>query len=951
LATLLPVALFAAIVGYFLVDEERETFRRGAEERTLAMVTAVDAELRGSLDTIQALSLVASLTDDNLSYFRGAAKQVLAGQPNWTTIDLTLPDGRRVLDLIAADDAPLPPTQRFEPSFERALQTFKPAIGDLAMGPVSKRWNYTVRAPVVRDGAVKYVLSAVVAPESIGQLVSAQNVPPGWVAVVLDSSNRIVARTVAPEESRGQLASQSLRDALARAPSGWFRGSTIEGTEVYTPYRRSAISGWAFAMGIPASAVDAAAWRAAGLLAAGLLGALALAFAVAHLVGRRISAPIAALAAATDALGRGERVPVPQSAAITEVSGLARTLQASIDAMREREERFRLMADAAPVLIWLAGTDQRCTWFNKPWLDFVGRTMEQELGDGWTENVHPEDSDRCLTTYTTAFDARQPFSVEYRLRRRDGEYRWVLDNGAPRFAAAGEFSGYIGSCVDITDLKQAGETLRASAERLQLALDAGRMGSWQWDIQSNKVTWSADLEAIHGLAPGTFPGTFEAYQKDIHPDDRANVQQAIARSLEQGEHHIEYRIVLPDGATRWVEGRGQVLRDASGAPIRVVGVCMDVTERKRAEEALQAAARAKDEFLAMLGHELRNPLAALTAASHVLSVVDPAREEFNLARAIVVRQTKHMARLIADLVDISRVAFGKLALQRESFNLADAASNVIATWRASGRLDAHHVTLSVEPAWVDGDRARIEQITSNLLDNALKFTAPGAAVNLSVRRAGAEAVLQVADQGIGLTAEECGRVFDLFVQAERSERSERAGAGLGIGLALVKRLTELHAGSVSVSSTGRGNGAVFTVRLPAIPQPVTPAEAPATQAANGRSILIVDDNDDARHMLQTLLALGGHNVRTARDGTTGLALADVSLPDVALIDVALPDMDGYEVARRLRAAPNARRIGLVAVTGFGQAEDQQRAFEAGFDAHLVKPVSPERLEQVIAGLR
>jgi CheY-like chemotaxis protein/anti-sigma regulatory factor (Ser/Thr protein kinase) len=307
-----------------------------------------------------------------------------------------------------------------------------------------------------------------------------------------------------------------------------------------------------------------------------------------------------------------------------------------------------------------------------------------------------------------------------------------------------------------------------------------------------------------------------------------------------------------------------------------------------------------------------------------------------------------MARLIADLLDVSRVTLGKLALQRARFNVADAVSSVVDVWRASGRLDTHKVSLAAEPAWVDGDRARIEQIVANLLDNALKFTPAGAAVTVSVRREGAEAVLRVADQGIGLAAEECERVFDLFVQAERTER---AGGGLGIGLALVKRLAELHGGSVSVSSEGRGRGAVFMVRLPAVEQPAARDDAPSMRVDGARSILIVEDNDDARQMLQTVLALRGHEVRAARDGKTGLALAAVAPPDVALIDVALPDMDGYEVARRLRAALGARRIGLVAVTGFGQAEDQRRALEAGFDAHLVKPVTPEQLEQVIAGLR
>ncbi len=820
LATLLPVALFAAIVGYFLVQEQRETFRRGAEARALAMSTAVDTALNGSIATLQALATLPALDRTDLEALRDTAERVLAAQPDWSNINLALPSGQQIMNLQRAPGAALPDTSKFDPNWKIAVEQRAPYVSDLVMGPITGQWDYAVRVPVTRNGSVKFVISAVVKPESLSGLLKAQDVPPDWVAVLLDRSDRIVARTVNPQ-SVGQLASQSLREALAGSASGWFRGSTIEGTAVYTPYRRSQTSGWAFAMGIPASAVDAAAWRAAGLLVLALLGVLLLAFGFAHIVGRRISAPIGLLASATDAIGRGERVPVPQTARIAEIGRLARTLHECIAAMREREER------------------------------------------------------------------------------------------------------------------------------LQLALDAGRMGNWEWNVQSNQVTWSADLEAIHGLAPGTFPGTFEAYEKDIHPDDREKVQRAIAATLEHDEHHVEYRIVRPDGSTRWVEGRGKVFRENGGTPVRVVGVCSDITERKQAQLALQHADRAKDEFLAMLSHELRNPLAGLTAASHVLNVAEPSSDASRQARGVVERQTKHMSRLVADLLDISRVTLGKLVLQRSRFNMADSVSNVVDVWRASGRLDSHEVVVAAEPAWVDGDRERIDQIAANLLDNALKFTPAGRKVSVSVHREAADAVLRVVDQGVGLEPGDCARMFDLFVQAEPAGR---AGAGLGIGLALVKRIAELHGGSVSASSEGRGRGSAFTVRFAAVEQPLSRVEAKPVRVDGARSILIVEDNDDARQILAALLTLAGHAVRSAPDGRTGLALAAAAQPDMALIDVALPDMDGYEVARRLRAAPAARRLALVAVTGFGQEQDQRRAFEAGFDVHLIKPVSADRLEQVIAEL-
>jgi signal transduction histidine kinase len=374
----------------------------------------------------------------------------------------------------------------------------------------------------------------------------------------------------------------------------------------------------------------------------------------------------------------------------------------------------------------------------------------------------------------------------------------------------------------------------------------------------------------------------------------------------------------------------------------------ELAEREKA--ALQAADRAKDEFLAMLSHELRNPLAALTAAAHVLKLSPPGDAAAVKARAVVDRQTKHMARLVADLLDISRVAMGKVALERERFDLREAVGSVLNVWRASGRLERHHVSLEMESAWVDADRARVEQILSNLLDNAVKFTPAGKRISVELRKAGEWAELRVSDEGEGLAPESAERMFDLFVQGERG--LDRAAGGLGVGLALVKRLTEMHGGAVAAESAGPGRGATFTVRFPAVLPPAEPAREPDVPVRMAPCrVLIVEDNDDTRQMLHETLAFSGHDVREARDGVSGLALAAEAQPDVALIDIGLPDLDGYEVARRLRAAPGGRGIGLVAITGYGQAEDQRRAYEAGFDAHLTKPVAPERLRQVMAGLQ
>jgi signal transduction histidine kinase/CheY-like chemotaxis protein len=369
---------------------------------------------------------------------------------------------------------------------------------------------------------------------------------------------------------------------------------------------------------------------------------------------------------------------------------------------------------------------------------------------------------------------------------------------------------------------------------------------------------------------------------------------------------------------------------------------------EREKEALQAADVAKNEFLAMLSHELRNPLAAMNSAAHLLQVVDAGHPAAGRAREVIQRQTRHMTRLIEDLLDVTRITLGKASLERRPFDLAEAVSHVVESWRSAGRLAGHQLSLRLSPAWIQGDRARIEQIVSNLLDNAVKFTPAGGKIEVSVQRADGSAALSVADEGEGIAPDLIAHVFDLFVQGQHG--IDRGKGGMGIGLALVQRLAEMHGGEVSVRSDGPGRGSTFTVRLPAVEPVEAQAVPPAPPAAGSRRILIIEDNDDAREMLREALSLSGHEVQGARDGLSGLALADRRPPEVALIDIGLPDIDGYEVARRLRSSRNGP-IALIALTGYGQMDDVRRAAEAGFDAHLTKPVDTDRLQATIAGLR
>ena len=393
----------------------------------------------------------------------------------------------------------------------------------------------------------------------------------------------------------------------------------------------------------------------------------------------------------------------------------------------------------------------------------------------------------------------------------------------------------------------------------------------------------------------------------------------------------------------------------SGEPA-VLNVGLDITERKLLEqqrevrrEEIEMLSRAKDEFLAMLGHELRNPLGTIT---NTLAVMKGRHDDAELARftAVIARQTTHLSRLVDDLLDVARVTSGKIELRLEVVDLRALAHQCVDALAEAGRTAAHRVALEGPVVRVEGDPARLAQIVSNLLDNALKYTPTGGDVRVITAREGDGAVLRVRDSGEGIRADLVDRVFDLFVQEPQA--LDRSRGGLGLGLSLVKRLVELHGGTVSASSGGPGRGSEFSIRLPAFAGPAEPAavSAPPVATSGGacRRVLVVEDNADAREMLQVLLECAGHEVATAGDGAGALAEVERFRPEVAVIDIGLPGIDGYEVARTVRAAPDAHRIRLIAVTGYGQAEDRRKAVEAGFDEHIAKPVDPDRLIRLVA---
>jgi CheY-like chemotaxis protein/two-component sensor histidine kinase len=359
------------------------------------------------------------------------------------------------------------------------------------------------------------------------------------------------------------------------------------------------------------------------------------------------------------------------------------------------------------------------------------------------------------------------------------------------------------------------------------------------------------------------------------------------------------------------------------------------------------ANRAKDDFLAMLGHELRNPLAAIASATEILKRTGTTTGTAGQARAVIERQVRHLKRLVDDLLDAARVQTGKVTLNRRPLDLAEAVQQAVSMVQGTGASTQHVVQVDAESVGVNVDPTRLEQILVSLLTNAVKFTPVGRAIRVGVRAEADTAILVVEDEGIGISDEILPRIFDLFFQGERT--AARSEGGLGIGLTLVKTLTELHGGSVEARTGGPGLGSTFVIRLPRVLIPSTAARRPTRGPTAHRRVLLIEDNDDTRDMLKTFLVLEGHDVLEATNGADGVRILISERPDVAFIDIGLPVMDGYEVARAARRQADHATL-LVALTGYGQAEDRQRSYDAGFDDFIVKPVDPARLTQILDGV-
>jgi PAS domain S-box-containing protein len=672
------------------------------------------------------------------------------------------------------------------------------------------------------------------------------------------------------------------------------------------------------------------------------------------------------------------------------------------EALARSEERFRQLADAMPQLVWTARPDGEIDYQNRQWFEFTG--LPETVGnEGWAHILHPDDAPLAHERWATSLQSGVPLEMEVRLLdRRRKSYRWHLIRTVAVQDGAGRVARWFGASTDIDVQKRAEESSRYLAEASAALAGIVDYESTLQNVANLAVPYFADWSAVdvanddgslrrlaiahrnpdkirlvNDLAreyppdpnsPGGVAGVVRTRKPEIISDitDEMLVQGAkderhlsLIRSLGLKSYICVPLVVSGNslGALTFAtaeSGRRYTDGDLALA-MELANRAAVAIENTQLYQSLRDADRRKDEFLATLAHELRNPLAPIRNSLQILKLPRIDAGTIKRSHEMMERQVHHLVRLVDDLLDVSRVMRNKIELRKESVELAAVVARAVETVQPLIEAQGHELSVVMPPESLslEADPVRLAQVFGNLLTNAAKYTEAKGRIQITARQEGDKAVLRVKDTGIGIAPDVLPHVFDLFVQVDHA--ATRSQGGLGIGLTLVKNLVEMHGGTVAAHSDGLGKGCEFTVRLPFVPQERPESmeikgEPQQPTRPSGHRLLVVDDNKDAADSLAMLLSLQGHEVRVAHDGSSGLELAASFLPDMVFLDIGMPGMDGYEVARRMRRTPGLEKVRLAALTGWGQPEDRRRSAEAGFDHHLVKPVEPDALDRLLADM-
>jgi PAS domain S-box-containing protein len=949
-AAVLPVALFAVWLTVTVAHEQRDAQRGRLQDTARAVAVAIERDLRDDVHTLQAVAASSSLDGADRETLRAELRQVAAAQREWLAIRLHTPDGRCVVD---TQDA-----------------------REVGAGPSA----FAVRVPVVRDGLPRYVLSASVSAGVVSDLFGREVLPARWIGSLVDGHGETFARSPAGPPSQG--ASPRFPISRAGVGGGWGGRAEMPDGPVYFAYARPQLTDWHVVLAAPVAVLDRPWMRSLASLVVGGVAVLLVAGLLAALAVRPITGSVSALAGAAADLGHGRRPP-PLGSAVADLAPVSRDLEAAAHgresaehARRESLAQLAALVNQATAGVAQLGRDGLFILVNRRYGDLAGRPPAELIGHRLEEVLHPDDRAREVAALRALTPDAPERATETRYRRPDGSDRWVdaslsLVHGADAPASGAADSVTI-VALDATARRAALDAARAGDTRFRTMADAAPVLVWLAAPDARRTWFNSQWLAFVGSRLDEEIGA--GWLAHVHPDDRARCTEAATRDYAARRRcRLVYRLRRHDGMDRWVHDDGVPLLAADGTFTGYVGACVDVTgeklaelerrellerERKARREA-EAASQAKDEFLAALSHELRTPLHALRLWAGILrnGLHDPQA----LARAAdtIDRNAVLQSRLVDDLLDVSRIVSGQLRLTIEWVAIGPIVEAAVETVRPAALNKGVALIQDLAPGVgsVRGDAIRLQQVVWNLLANAVRFTPAGGRVEVRLRPVDGEAELSVTDSGRGIGAGLLPHVFDRFRQGESG--TNRSHGGLGLGLSLARQLVELHGGTIEAASRGPGRGATFTVRLPvarADPPPAPPASGSGA-SGSARSlehvrVLVVDDDAETREVMAVALGREGAIVTTAPSVGEAVAIIERGWPDVLLSDIGMPGGNGYDLIRKVRhlEAIGGRHLPAIALTGYAADDDQRRVLEAGFDAHVAKPVPAATMAPLIATL-
>lgn len=961
LVAVLPIALLTIWLISRQVSVARDQLSMGLRQGASSMALMIEREQSASTDALRALGNSPQLQRGDIRGFNRLVSDFVSIRPAWSQVSLIDARNGQVLSIVPAHRKTFDGSPSTDFTVSRASADTEPHFSGLISGPRPGEWRTRITMPVWRSNQLRYHLHVDIDEKHWQNLIV--GAPPqgqGFVTLY-DQSRIIIARTSNPHLHVGKpLQSLPTRHHMA---SG-FRKIQVKGeSDAYVAWQEIPRSGWGIRMGVSAATLDENKLTAfVSIAGAGIVSIFA-GLLLSRMVATRIIKPLSILSQGRATSLRDEDTTVFEISMLRNAM-LAAEQQRDLATQRleAKVAEFETLFLMSPIGLSITLDPQANEVLRNPAKmallappDKGPHTYDMVVnGKVIPPSEHP---------LKRAARGERIHNLDMEVRHHDGRVLKLIAYALPLLDLRGKPRGAIAVLVDVTERVQSQNKLLQAQARLEdnqhfitLAQKAGDVGFWDHRIEENRLTMTSGLSLLFGMGQTETEITWEDWLAKIQHPDGASLTALLQEAWACHQEQVNFQLQIQQGSMpeRWLSCRGVCVYNAQGLPIRVIGAAVDVTaqrliehERSRLMEQEQVARReaeqanrSKDEFLAVLGHELRNPLGAISAGIEVLNRISPDGGQPARMRQIIARQTRHLARLMDDLLDVARVIAGKIQLSVHPVSVKATVQRVVNTFKVTGLTQT--VEIDVDDVWVMADSVRLEQIINNLITNAGKYSPPDLVIEVIAKAHGPVVRLQVINHGPLIPPTLLPHIFDLFVQGERT--IERRQGGLGIGLTLVKSLVDLHHGTVEVSTSEDRN--TFTVELPLAQPEEQAAAAPPNPTTDQRRVVIIEDNDDAREAVQLMLEVGGHDVIAHTDGDMGLHAILQEQPDLALVDIGLPGRSGYEVARAAREAGFAGW--LIALSGYGQQQDVQRALDSGFDFHMVKPLDQQMLDAYLA---